>query len=246
MTDLPPENFEYVAGSWAAESSIRGDLSAIPGLGLTKIYASPGEWSLGEMQKDEVVILTYKAKVGSGAATGVYPDLAWAQGKNPIGEELIALSAASDFVDNQGVVDDNFVGTKIAVDNPVAPPTVKVRADKDEIIEEVEVKVKGATLPATGADGIWIWIALLGTVLGAAMLWTGRRLKTKKAFKMNKAIGFFLGVVILGTLSSSVQAAGISARLAEPAATVNSNFNLDFVAMDIQNQIGRASCRERV
>ena len=59
VTDLPPETFEYVAGSWTANSNVHGNIN-IP----EPTYASPGNWELGDMEKDELVTLTYQARVG--------------------------------------------------------------------------------------------------------------------------------------------------------------------------------------
>ncbi|MEF3692130.1 MAG: hypothetical protein V3574_03705, partial [Candidatus Moraniibacteriota bacterium] len=48
VIDLPPEGFKYLSGSWSATSSLGGGHSGA--LELSHEYASPGEWSLGDMQ----------------------------------------------------------------------------------------------------------------------------------------------------------------------------------------------------
>jgi uncharacterized repeat protein (TIGR01451 family) len=242
VTDLPPETFEYVAGSWTVESSIDGNIN-IP----EPTYSSPGDWELGDMEKDEVVTLTYQARVGENTETGVYPDLAWAQGENMANEKLIALSTDSDFSVNQGVVDENYVGTQIEVENPEAPPTVKVRADKDEVIEEVEeeVKVLGATFPATGASNNWLLTALIGMLAGSLMIGLGYLIKNRRKMKIGKIFGMLVGIIFTGFLAGNVMAAGISVRVSEPDDKINKAFNLEFVAMDIEDREMTAKCQKK-
>ena len=43
VIDTPPEGFEYIPGSWTANSNIRGDL-VLAGISLEPTYASPGAW----------------------------------------------------------------------------------------------------------------------------------------------------------------------------------------------------------
>lgn len=248
VVDLPPETFKYVPGSWTANSDTRGDLSNI-GLGLSHVYASPGIWDLGDMQEGEEITLTYQVQIEDGTETGIYPDVAWASGKNLADSELIALSENSDFPVNNGIVDDNYVGTQIEVDNPEEAPTVKVRADKDEVIEEDEVKVKGATtyLPATGANGLWLLISVLGVVLGSLLAGLGVYLKkgNKINFGKGKILGMILGIVFSTLFISNAMADDIAVRVSDPGDKVTESFDLQFVAMDVLGREMTVECQKK-
>lgn len=79
VTDLLPETFEYVGGSWNIASNMEGSLAVLGGNEPT--YASPGDWDLGTLAPNEVVTLTYDAKILEEAVDGIYPDLAFATGR---------------------------------------------------------------------------------------------------------------------------------------------------------------------
>lgn len=113
VTDLPPENFKYVAGSWTAHSSVRGDLRAL-GITTEPTYHSPGQWQLGDMVGGEVVTLTYLATINSVVSPGTYPDVAYASGITD-DEELI--------YDNLTATNTPFVGTLVTV-YKTTPPVV--------------------------------------------------------------------------------------------------------------------------
>ena len=83
--DLFSKGFEYVKGSWAANSSVRGNLKLL-GM-LEPKYASPASWDLGNMQKDEVVTLTYLAVVTDSVTAGTYIDLAWTQCETALSDD---------------------------------------------------------------------------------------------------------------------------------------------------------------
>jgi uncharacterized repeat protein (TIGR01451 family) len=114
VTDLAPENFKYVAGSWTAFSSVRGDLK-VAGITTEPTYHSPGQWQLGNMVDGEVVTLTYQAVIQNIVSPGTYPDIAYANGFTD-DEELI--------FDNLSATDTPFVGTVITVLKDVKPVVV--------------------------------------------------------------------------------------------------------------------------
>lgn len=77
VTDFLQDEFSYVAGSFSAESSVRGDLV---GLGITTDpdYQSPGTWVLTSLASNklvpgEVIKLVYTAVVDADTKTGTYP-----------------------------------------------------------------------------------------------------------------------------------------------------------------------------
>lgn len=106
VIDLPPENFQYVAGSWTANSSVRGNIKGSTTTEPT--YASPGKWLLGNLVGGEVVTLTYIAKILSNVTPGIYPDIAFVSG----------FAGDQEVLGNVTTADTPFVGTTVAVINP--------------------------------------------------------------------------------------------------------------------------------
>lgn len=137
VTDLPPAGFVYVPGS---ETATKGS--------LTKVYASPGIWSLGDLSPGEVVVLTYKAVIQNSATPGTYPDIAFAEGCDLPTEddcEGVVLSNVS------AGADTPFVATRVAIKAPqvlAASTTVLVN---------------------TGAADIWRNLMVGTLLLGAAL-----------------------------------------------------------------------------
>jgi len=116
VQDLPPENFEYLSGSWTANSSLRGDIKAA-GVTTEPTYGSPGAWILGRLLPGEIVTLTYKAKIGSTVISGVYPDFAFASGC----QTPAACTTSSPTVVLANVSTGSstpFVGTQVAINTP--------------------------------------------------------------------------------------------------------------------------------
>ena len=115
--DLFSKGFKYVGGSWTADSNVRDDLKLL-GITPEPAYASPASWDLGDMEKDEVVTLTYLAEITDSVIAGVYKDLAWTQGKTTFsGEDVLG------YAEETGYVNDSFVGTQVRVE--VDPPELK-------------------------------------------------------------------------------------------------------------------------
>ncbi len=110
VIDLPPENFEYIPGSWTANSNVRGDLKAA-NITTEPTYASPGTWQLGNVVGGEVITLTYLANILSIVTPGAYPDIAFVAGIDQDEQEVLG---------NVTTADTPFVGTTVAVINPSA------------------------------------------------------------------------------------------------------------------------------
>ncbi len=162
--DLPAEGFHYRHGSWTAVSDKNSGL--VVG---EPTYASPGKWSLGNMQKGETITLTYLADIDGAQQPGLYKDLAWARGASLCSGATVVLAVAND----PGYVDTNFVGTQVNV--------VKEQQYGDSFNAGHEEKVLGAStsLPATGADSFWFILALSMLIIGAFSIGTGVYLKRK-------------------------------------------------------------------
>ncbi len=118
VTDLAPENFNYVPGSWTAtsnnpehniESDVEGASESCGDTGGPN-YSSPGQWFLGTLLPGEVVILTYRAFIANVVSPGTYPDAAFVAGnESPAGGEVLGK--------NVNLLSTPFVGTKVSVDS---------------------------------------------------------------------------------------------------------------------------------
>ncbi len=240
LTNLPPKGFEPQGGTFKAVSDLRGDLDTS---GVT--YASPGKWDLGNLKEDEIVTISYKAKVLSEVTAGIYPDLSFANGKGMGGKDLPALSEASGFAVNEGIVDGNFVGTQVRIALDTGLETeVKVK-------EEEKGDVLGASteLPATGARTFWVTSVLVLVSIGGALLLIGGLGTMKKDKKQNKKVKtakkVLTGLLFAGifTLTGSKSYAAVTnVRLSQPKSPSNSDFSLVFVAMDTEDRDMTAKC----
>jgi uncharacterized repeat protein (TIGR01451 family) len=235
--DLFSKGFEYVKGSWAANSSVRGNLKLL-GM-LEPKYASPASWDLGNMQKDEVVTLTYLAEVTDSVTAGTYRDLAWTQGETALSDDGVL-----GYSEEEGRVNDSFVGTQVLVE--VDPSELKDKVSVKE--KKVEGEVLGAsTLPATGSRTLWVKIVLALLAIGGTLMVLGTLLDkdsnkkgNKKGVKKSLISLFVLSLFIV--LSHGAYAASTVVRISEPKTPVTEGFNLVFVAMDIQDRDIVAKC----
>lgn len=163
LIDLPPAGFKYRLSSWTAFSSVRGDLKTT--VTTEPTYASPGTWILGDMIGGEVITLTYRADIDGSIDPGLHKDLAWSKGTALSG--TILANANTGF----------FVGTEVNVvknDGSSASFNVERR-------EKRESQVLGAStsLPATGANTLWIVFATLLLFGGTGFTWKGVHMRKR-------------------------------------------------------------------
>ena len=230
VTDLMSEGFTYVSGS-----------AKIDGVVFTPqpSYASPGTWDLGSRvlePGDDPIVLTYLATIDDGVEPGEYKDIAWAVGEDTWEGKIYATADDPGDLDT-GDSESNFVGTevKIAVD----PEPLNTDVDVKE--EEIEGEVLGAsTLPATGASTFWVNLMLVIASIGGLLLLIGgfgtmKKDKKETIKKGKKALLGLLAVGFVALLGSKAYAAGTVVRLSEPESNVNDEFDLVFVAMDIND-----------
>lgn len=165
VTDLPANGFHYRSGSWTANSSVRGDLRASL-ITPEPTYASPGVWQLGDMVPGEVVTLTYLADIDGSEPAGLYPDVAWAEGQSLASTQVLANA-------DTGV----FVGTN-----------VNVVVSQGGVSYNGESKVLGAStsLPATGAETIWLVLGLGSLGLGLVLIKGGFKSKSHLKVKTKR------------------------------------------------------------
>lgn len=158
VIDLPAKGFKYRLGSWIVFSNLQGFMTI-----TQPAYNSPGDWNLGSLAVGEIVTMSYIADIDTAQTPGLYNDLAWAKGQG-IGGPVIATGS-----------DGAFVGTQVnVVKNNQDTPT-------REVEQKVEGQVLGATtsLPATGADTRWLYLAIILGLLGTSATSAGIILKRK-------------------------------------------------------------------
>lgn len=107
ITDVLPEGFTYIPGSWTAVSNLRGDLRQQE-LMEEAVYHSPGDWFVGTLLQNEVVTITLAAHIDSTVLPGTYVDRSAAVGSSR-GQEVRANE------------DPFYVETQVAV--VADPPT---------------------------------------------------------------------------------------------------------------------------
>ena len=158
VIDLPAKGFKYRPNSWIVFSNLQGFMTIIQ-----PEYNSPGDWNLGNLAVGEVVTMSYIADIDSAQTPGLYNDLAWANGQG-VGGPVTAVGS-----------DGAFVGTEVNV----------IKNTQDTPTREVEQKVEGqvlgatTTLPATGADTRWLYLAIILGLLGTTATSAGIILKRK-------------------------------------------------------------------
>lgn len=173
VTDLLPDGFKYQTGSWTATTTNLGRCPSgnLVACGITTepTYASPGVWKLGDMIVDEKVILTYIANISGDQQPGLYKDLAWAKGESLTSTPVFANA------EDPGFVDDNFVGTQVNIVKN--PDGTAANIEKEQLMGEV----LGASivLPATGANALWIILAILLLAGGSGSIILGQTLRRK-------------------------------------------------------------------
>ena len=261
--DVPPAQLTYVPESFTADSSNGTDLVADGTTGDPN-YQSPGKWTLGDLEKDEIVTLTYKAKVGTSADPGVYPDMVWATGTSEQSrategetDDLLALSDPEIQSNDEGVVfdgsqghfgEDNFAGTQVAIVLDQTPFS-EYQVGRTE---EKQGAVLGASteLPATGARAWLTLLALVSMVAGAGLLLFNRR-SHKSGLKV------VIGLLVIGVSLWFAQPAQAltSVRVEEPynnsaefsldAITNQTSLKVDFVVLNTDNLSVTAQCQQQ-
>lgn len=255
VTDLPPEGFEYIEGTWNAESSLGPEHDG--NLKLEHSYASPGTWDLGNMVSGEIITLSYQARISSDQQPGTYRDLAWAEGRSEISETNDVLATNAEAItrplgnDDTGVISgtENFVGTQIALAGNVELQNVKLDKETDKDTR-TKKRVLGATtyLPATGSNTGWIILAISLLLAGMALAFLGRKRKNDQNSQKDVFVKILtLSISLLALLpffaKPAEAAIAPSIRLEQPdTPTNNKNLKIGFVVLDIENRGMTVNC----
>jgi uncharacterized repeat protein (TIGR01451 family) len=232
VTDLFSEGFEYVGGSWSMGST---ESRSLAGLGLTKVYASPGVWTLGDMVKDEVVTLTYRARITDELEPGTYKDLAWVDGKDAFGDERDVLGTA----EATGYIAQNFVGTEVPV--VVDEPTPEAKAKIKTTIEKEEVLGAATELPNTGSNNLVLLTILTFLGIGLGLVLNGLGISFKKK-TLAVVLTAAFGVALFTGTAFAANSPYLNVRLEKPESPVTNSFDLTFVALDINDRALTAEC----
>lgn len=224
VVDLPPEGFNYKAGSYQVK--VNGIIRDI----AEPQYHSPGKWSVGDLNKNDEVELTYIATIQNSVDPGTYKDAAWAfgcQGSTDCqissGDKILAEAV------NPGYLNSTFVGTQVRL--VAEAPAQEYSVDREEIKKG---EVLGATtgLPATGANNGWLWVISSLLASGMALVFAG--------IKKNKIMAVILALFMVTLFIPKYTLAANSdlfIALESPASPNNqSKFDLAFTALDMLNR----------
>lgn len=237
MIDVPQDGFDYVTNSWTANSSVRGDIKNAPTTQPT--YGSPGTWILGDMVKDEVVTLTYQAKIGSDVTAGTHPDLAYAYGEQPSGTSILAEAQAT------GYISPEYVGTDVIVALADPDGTLAYEVERKETVTG---QVLGASteLPATGMP---LTLPLIGFglfVTGLLTLAAGLFVRRRHALvKATSGLGVAL-LILIGLVTPASAYNSLSLRVEQlPSPYNQKEFKLRYVVLDIDNRPITIECYQK-
>ncbi len=230
VTDLPPEGFEYIAGSGS-------------GAPFVHEYASPGVWNLGDMEEGETRTLTYRTRISAAQDDGLYRDLAYARGTTGDGVPVLAADPANPHpsVDPTNPSGDSFVGTRVAVAVNAVPTVVVPEDNENKRVEKIKKQIQyvlgASTLPMTGADARILMLAVAGIIVGAGAILLARRRRS-----VLPVLLLLCGSMLFS--SSPVQAANLSIKIEVPETQVESpNFRIGFVALDIVGRPVMVECQ---
>lgn len=217
LTDVTPEGFEYVAGSWTSSKAGVSEPN----------YGSPGVWNLGDMVPGDVITLTYQAKIGDSLDSGTYKDLAWANGTNASYGNILALGHDSTYVD------DIFVGTDVTVSKDTK------QTGQVNIEREGEVLGASTELPATGPSSAWLLIAM-ASLLGGILLIFGKK-------SMKKSLLLAIVAIPLFSAAPRVVASdpdnNLSVRLEQPSSPTRMNdWKLSYSVLDRLSRTPVVTC----
>jgi hypothetical protein len=177
-----------------------------------------------------VITLTYQAKVGSDLSAGLYNDLAWAQGSSRGFGTVLALGRDSEFIDS----DLTFVGTDVEV-NKDTQQTGAVAIEK-----EGEVLGASIELPSTGADTLWLILALSALITGLLFIFGGKFMKRLVAIAL---VTLSLGSGIASPVRAETPVDNLSVRLEQPASPTRSNdWKLSFSVLDRESRTPVVTC----
>ncbi|MFZ1684020.1 MAG: hypothetical protein WAU88_07785, partial [Candidatus Zixiibacteriota bacterium] len=234
LTDLPPAGFAYQEGSAAGASFIHE-------------YASPGVWNVGDLEAGESKTMTYVTTIHMSQDAGRYRDLAYARGTSTEEKTILANANAA----------TPFVGTAVNVVVPaqieVTLPT-KIERDVDaKTIHKVKRVLGAATLPLTGANTGWMYVAITLMLIGLILLLlskesTRQLLRSLKRSVLKILVGFLVTIAIFVWEGELVLAAAptLAVSLETPKTnTTSTGFLVGYVALDLEGRAITIVCEKQ-
>ena len=246
VVDLLPYGFKFDSGSAQAF-----DKNNNPIFISQPTYASPGTWTLGDVNEGEIITLKYTATIGSNTYPGLYKDLAFAYGCSESidctidSQDNVLASAVDSGQTDPGNLTNEFVGTKVNI-NKETQTTTSLNVKKEET-KEGEVLGAFTGLPSTGGKTIWIYISTIAILLGALSIFIGLNLKKNRT--LSKIFRLFLILLTFCLITKNSYANSIESltiRLEQPKTPININkFDLDFVTLDIYGNSITVQCYKK-
>lgn len=268
VTDLLPENFKYVAGSWNVKKYINGKLQEVSDISEPS-YNSPGKWLLGDLEAEQTVVLEYTAEIAEDITGGIYKDIAFASGAGSEGKIIMATPASSGFEADGGILSGAFVGTQVLVDQPSEAPSKKISVPTKKIKKTEEMEETASTgevlgtntqiLPATGATttlSLLLWLGLGSSLTGLVLKVVVLKLRTTKQKVITPVLTLILAVILgfsweLSEVNAQVNSPNLSPeeslylRISEPKTPNNKSFVVDYVALDINGHSVKITCYKK-
>ncbi|MEK9151568.1 MAG: SdrD B-like domain-containing protein [Patescibacteria group bacterium] len=232
VTDLPPAGVAYDSTVDISSNFGGGHIGALT---LSSPYASPGVWSLGDMQPGEIITIVYKAIISSSQDAGTYEDLAYARGTSEVGGSVLANADE----------ETPFVGTDVEVVLPGTPVDVALTNIVDRDVDTKTVtktkRVLGAAtvLPYTGANINTILFALMLLLGGLLLMLLSKRSTWNLIRSLSKSMTKVFLFAVIGSLllvgsSASAASGDLNVQIEQPKAVINSpEFKVGFVVLDI-------------
>ncbi len=162
VTDLPPQGFKYRPGSYQVFKNGVDITSSI----TEPAYHSPGVWHLGDASNEDQFQLVYLADIDSAQDPGLYNDLVWAKGTSPNDSSTILATVPGT---DESFIADTFAGTHVVIDKDLT------NSISIEVKKTGEVLGASTSLPATGANELWLLLAALLVGTGSVSLYYGMK-----------------------------------------------------------------------
>jgi len=230
VNDLLPLGFTYNTGTTKIDGLPAGDPNGLPGQLLT--------WSLGDIDPDDTITITYDVTVGS-LPDGSYPNDAVAWGD----------SRESEHPDNERAY-SNFDFSSVKIVGGVSPST-PIGGTRMTVLGAVTAipQVLGA---ATGSETYWLMMAFLMILAGVSIMFLTKERRgwlLKKITVISKKLSLFASFVLVFALALFAFAGGAQAidslfiRVAGlPEYKRTDNFKLYYTALEKEKKLISVVC----
>jgi uncharacterized repeat protein (TIGR01451 family) len=215
VTDILPEGFEYILGSWTGTTN-------------EPVYNGvPAKWEIGDMEEGDVVILTYKALISTTQEPGVYPDIAWVSGEDILEESVLGISSVEPT--------ENFVGTKVLV-------VAEEELEEGEVLGATTTET--IELPSTGANILITIGAIVSMILGFILLLFKPKKKVK-VLLLTTILLLGMSIFLTPKATYATESEKINVVISEPQTPTNkTSFNIVYGVADLDSRSLTIECLE--